>query len=648
MKTKILVLTLVAAAGASAAYAQEDETALETVVITAGRTPEAAEKVGRAYTVITAEELEEHHIQYVSDALRLVPGVAVSQAGSRGSLTQVRIRGTEANHVLVLIDGIEASETSTDGYDFSNLQTAGIERIEVLRGPQSAFWGSDAVGGVINIITKTGMRNGHEITAKSEVGTDGTVLGSVSLLGGGETFDAGVTASYRRSDGYNISPYGDEDDGDRNFTLNGKFNADITPDLRLDGSLRFVDRKSDYDAQDFSYDPVTFAAGSSYGLVLDTDNQTDTQDVLGQLGLTWTSLDGALTQETRVSGNHYTRDELEDGDEVEGGSKGGRTKASYQASYAFDTPSFADAHHQLTGGIDWERETFQLTEPRSAGALDDEKSRETYGFVGEYRGEFFDQLYLDAAVRHDLNDDFADATTFSLSGAWEIPNADTRLHSSVGTGVTNPTFTELYGYYPAYFVGNPDLEPEESFGWDVGIGHDFADGLVVADLTYFHQDLENEIYSNGSTVINMDGTSKRQGIEASLTINPFPGFSATATYTYTDAEDPDGDEEVRRAPHSGSLNASYQFYEGRARVFLDAVFNGEMKDYDYHTGRATYSTTTATLDSYTVVNLGGSYKFTDVLEGYARVENLFDEEYQEVYGYEAQGRTAFVGLKATF
>ncbi|MEM6464722.1 MAG: TonB-dependent receptor plug domain-containing protein, partial [Pseudomonadota bacterium] len=318
---------------------QEPITELKEVVISAGRNPVEAEKVGRATTVLTGEELEKTQVRYVADALRRVPGVAVSRTGSFGGFTQIRIRGSEGNQVLVLIDGVEVAGTAGGEFDFGSLQVADIERIEVLRGPQSALYGSNAAAGVIHIITKDGIRDGSEITVRSEVGTDETVLGNVLFQGGGANFDVALSGAFRRTDGFNISDFGSEKDGDRNLALNGKTRWDITEDLYFDGSLRFVDRKADTDGQDFGF------GSSTYGQVLDTPTFVESREFFGGGGLTWTLFDDRFVQRFRTE-----IADLENRGEGSFGSYGDdgrRYHTSYQATLFTDTPQFLESAHSL-------------------------------------------------------------------------------------------------------------------------------------------------------------------------------------------------------------------------------------------------------------------------------------------------------------
>ncbi|GGA86004.1 hypothetical protein GCM10011491_11990 [Brucella endophytica] len=220
--------------------------------------------------------------------------------------------------------------------------------------------------------------------------------------------------------------------------------------------------------------------------------------------------------------------------------------------------------------------------------------------------------------------------------------------------MTNPTFYEQFGYIPGTFKGNSNLKPEEGLGWDVGVEKSFFGNGLIVDVTYFHQNLENEIatvYNPDftSSPVNRDGESRRQGVEVSATVDFFNGLTMTGTYTYTDATEQTVDggprlAEVRRPRHTGSLNAAYVFYENRARVFAEAVLNGKMVDSVY----ASTLPPLVTLGSYTVINVGGSFKVNETVEIFGRIDNLFDRDYQEVYGFNTPGLTAFSGLKATF
>ncbi len=617
-------------ASATAAHAQS--TLLDQLSVTAGLTPMQEKEIGRSYTVITAEQLDQSQARYVSDVLRQVPGFAVSRSGGYGSLTNFRVRGSESNHTLVLIDGVRVSDTSTNAVDLSRLDISNVERIEILRGPQSAFWGADAMAGVVNIITKKGIHDGVQASLGAEIGTDGTRLGTANVSGGQDNFTASGTLSVRHTDGFNISSLGSELDGADHINGSASFSADATPTLQVDGSVRYTRAFGMSDGQD-----------RMTSIVMDTADTNLFEQLAGSFGAHWESDDGVWFQDARLSGTGQTY--TFDGEFPEKHS-GERYQGSYRAGYNFDTPDFADAKHTVTAGYDLLTETFRHLD---YGFVDpsqlETRQRTTHGVAAEYRGTYWDQLYVTGALRHDFNERYPDATTYSLSGAWQIPDVGTRLHASVGTGVTKPSFYDLYGYNPSTFVGNPNLKSESSFGWDVGVEQSFLDGLFVLDATYFHQNLEDKIaadYSNFPMVTsnNLPGISIRKGVELAATLNLDGGFALGATYTYTDARNPDGNVEKRRPAHMASLNAAYQFEDVPLRVHSEVVFNGETLDTDF----TTFSDTT--LPAYSTVNLGLEYKVSDSVDIYGRIENLFDTRYREVHGYNAPGRAAFVGVKA--
>ena len=632
--TRKSVLTLAVAASLSSTVQAAEEN--DTIVVTASLTGIEAEKLGRAHTVITAEELEHRQIRYLADALRQAPGLAVSQLGAYGGLTQIRIRGSEANHVLLLIDGIEVSEAGTGEYDLSGLQVANIERIEILRGPQSAFWGSNATAGVINVITKSGQRQDQSITITSEAGSDNTRQLGLNLLGGKESFDYSLSGSFRSTDGFNVSDFGSEKDGDINRTLHGKLNFDLTEQLRLTLSSRYINRDSDADEQDFA-----FPATATQGRIIDSDAFSDTEEWANAAILNWHQ--GPFSQQFKLEqSQNDRRSKTGFGDS---GSDTQRWKAAYQLGYEFESDN---AVHNITGGIEREREQFENVFPASADQAG-ERKRTLTGYVLQYQGDIHDRLFLTAATRFDNNDRFKNATTYSLSAAYRLNNG-ARLHSSVGTGVTNPTFFEQFGFSPSTFIGNPDLKPEENFGWDLGIELPLANSQTTLDITYFQEKLENEIVtvfdSNFfSTPQNSDGYSHRKGVELTLNTPLGKQINASASYTYTDSTDASDLDEVRRPRHSGALNLSWHSSDERTDAFLDAVYNGEMDDLEFISATPE---SRVTLDGYWRLNLGASYQLNETVQLFGRIENLLDEEYEEVFDYNAQGRTALVGVSARF
>ncbi|MFQ5564981.1 MAG: TonB-dependent receptor plug domain-containing protein [Paracoccaceae bacterium] len=630
-------LFLVLPAGSRAA----EPLALEDIVISAGRTPVAVANIGRSYTVVTGEQLRQRQVRYVADALRQVPGLAVSRSsGSIGGLTQIRVRGAESNQVLVLIDGVEVSSILTGEFDFGGLVAADIERIEVLRGPQSALYGSNAAAGVISIITRGGTRNEVSGGVTLEGGSDATALVSGHLRAGGESWDAALSAALRRTDGFDVStPGGGERDGDRNITVNAKGNWDLTGDLKLGATVRFTDRESEFDGFDFS-------GGPGQGTVFDEDDVNDQTEFFVSAFGAYEMLDDALVHELRFEFTDSDSTSTTDGVPTFT-SDGTRYHGSYQASYGFDLAAL-DSSHVVTAAVEFESEVYH--------APTGDQTRELYGLIGEWRGSFLDVIDLQAGVRQDFNDGFKDATTYSVAAAYTNEPTGTRLHGSVGTGVTNPTFFEQFGFSPGFFIGNPELRPERTFGWDIGVGQSFLDGALVADATYFRARVSDEIAPGFNvnaglpTSVNAPGESRRQGVELSLTATPVDALSLIATYTFTDSEDgATGLTEERRPRHAASLDVNYRFLRDRAGVNLEVIYTGPQVDSDFRNFFTNgFMAERTTLDDHVLVNLAASYRINETVELFARVENLTDADYQEVFGFTTQGISGFAGLRMSF
>lgn len=639
----LLLLSTSTAAFAQAPIAEQPEAASEeetgeqaavepsTIVVTGTATPVERQTIGNTLTVIEGEIIETKHTAYLQDILREVPGVAVNQGGSFGAVTQVRIRGAESNHVLVLVDGIEVAAASSGEFDFSSLLANDIDRVEVLRGPQSGLYGSNALAGVINVITKGG--DGPTLDAAAEYGTFDNMFGHAGVtFGDRETYISG-NAIYRRTDGFSSAAIGTEPDGDENLTLYLRGGAALADIARIDGSLRYVDKYTDTDGFDFSGGPLQ-------GLAVDDDSYSNTEDWSGGLTLTVRPID-RWENVVSVAYSH--------GDSVGGfggadtfGDTGERLKFAGRSTIGFDTA--ANARHFFTVFVEHEEESYRNPFPFDPSQNARQK-RDMLGYGAEYRLELADQLFLRAALRHDDNDAFADATTYSLTGSWVIPPSGTSIHASYGTGVTNPTFFEQFGFVPGQFVGNPDLHPEKVRGFDFGVEQRLFDNKLLLDATYFNSTLTDEIVSIFPSVENDIGESDREGVELTARVD-LGAISFGGSYTHLDATDPDGTEEVRRPKDQTSFDVTGRFAQDRATVTAGLIYNGQMLDTDFRNYFSNGFVAEKTpLASYTVVRLAGSFKVTDSIEVFARLENAFDEDYQETISYGTPGRAVYGGLR---
>ncbi len=601
---------------------------LDEIIVSGGLAPIPADQYGRAYTVLTSEEIERRGHRTVTDALRAVPGFNVSVGG----LSEFRVRGSEANHTLILVDGIEVQLTGSGAYELGNISVEDIERIEVLRGPQSAIYGSSASSGVLSIITK-GAEGPAGVSARLslEAGTDETLGFGLNLANRGERGFVALNFAGRSTDGYDISV----DDGGapdaRDSTaigLRGEYR--VTDWLTAGAILRRQERSEGYDNLAFPFGPGD--AKADY--VVDGDNTRVDEETNAAFYLIADTLGGRLRHELRFS--RLDAEQVFETGFGDFASESGRDQTRYTLSYGIDGP-VDTANHLVIGLLEREIEEFE----NSSGTFD----RRVDAMAVEYRGTFENGLSLQAGLRRDDNEAFEDATTWNAAIAYQFAGTDTRLRASAGIGIVNPTFFEQFGF-TGTFAGNPDLEPERLDGWDIGISHGFLGGRAVVDLTYFDQRITDRIGSEtvgGVTrPINLDGESTQRGVELAGTFQATPDLRFDLAYTYLDAEDPDGTKSIRRPENTLDLAATWTTFGGRGDI------TAAIRHVAGNTGLDRRTFQDVALDDYTIVNLGVSYDITDSAEIYARIENAFETEYEEQWGYTQPGRSIFIGARTTF
>lgn len=593
----------------------QQATMLDPLIVSGGLTPIESAKYGRAATVITARQIEERGILTVQDALRAVPGVAVNSTG--GNFTQVRIRGGEGNHTLILIDGVEAA--GGDGeYILSGLDTANIERIEVLRGPQSVAYGSNASSGVINIITRKGT-SGTQYGGSVEYGAGwaASAYASVRNERGGLSFNL----SRLDDEGWDFSGSGGEKDGTDRRTLNLAGDYEVTEGVKLG----FTFRKSE---ERYSYDNTNFLAATPSAYVVDATGPFSNRDEI-----TWQ----VFTEYTSPDGRFVGRLGFEQTDNKQSYNAGTPANTKSDAikarlSYGFDGP-VASADQIVT--LLAEREQDSSTSNPLYNRRNDSVAL-------EYRGSFESGLNLQIGARHDMNSVFGDSTTWTAAAAYTLQNG-MRLHASAGTGVVNPSYFELYAAVFGY-TGNPNLTPEKNQSFDLGIEIPFAQGRGGVDVTVFHETLVDEItaFSTGPGTFsyqNAAGKSQRRGLELSGNYQATDDLDLRLSYTRLDATEPAGIE-VRRPKHELGLGATLRTFGGRGTVSADARYVSG--NYD------TFGGVRSKLPAFWKVDLAATYQVADNVKLNARVENLFDKDYFEAWGYYNRGRTIYVGLGADF
>ena len=604
---------------------------LDQIIVTGSRAPLAVSASGNAVTVIERDTIDRRQVRYVTDLLRQVPGFAVSQSGVPGSQTQVRVRGAEANHVLVLIDGARANDPATgDEFRWEFLTTANIERIEIVRGPHSAIWGSDALAGVINIITRSGTST-PSIDAYLETGSENTLNSGLNGSYAGSNWDAGFSVERVATDGGNIARTGSELDPSAVTTaaVNGSWQAPNGIDVKV--AARHVSARSQYDSVDYL---VT-------GLPMDSDVSLDTTQNHAQLLLATGDADTRFRH--RLSANYADSDNQNSTAGVEDVSAlSDRLTLGYQADLRI-------GRNILSVALEREETSFEQRGPIEFGDPNQAREMTVDSVVLDYQGRLGEDVNWLASARYDDNSLFDNSLTGRLSFAWQVADR-TLLRLSGGTGRKNPTFIELYGYFPGQFVNNPDLEPEKSTAVEIGLEQHLAERLDL-QLTLFRQDLEDEI--NGfvydpvtflSTADNMSGESRREGVEVTLGWQASDRLSAGATYTYVDSTAADL-REVRRPRHSGSVDLDYAFHAGRGHLALAVAYGGTRTDTFFPPWPNPPET--ITLSTHWLADVTLRYQLSATVGLFTRVSNLLDADYEQVYGYRMPGRTVYAGVSVS-
>jgi len=625
---------------ASPALAEDADTIAGTIVVTASRSgdPVALSQLGASVSVIDADTMAQRQTRFVSDILRDVPGIAVNRG--IGGLTQLRLRGAEGNHVLVLIDGIEVSDPYQGEFDFGSLIADDAARIEVLRGQQSSLYGSDAIGGVIHYITASGAET-PGVQLRAEGGSFGSYAGRARIAGVSGDLDYALSSSWVHTDGTPTARGGNRDIGLDNVGATAKLAWSPGETFRLSAVGRY--NLTDADSNNSELD----TGSPLFGYLVDSPGVTFRNEAYyallrGELSLLdgrWTTaLSGQIADTTRKGFN---------ADGLDFGNKGRRLKGSLESTIRFGSGS---VRHRVTGALDIEREEYRtLTASPSPFVFDGERHSDNLGIVGQYDLTVDDALAIGASVRRDENNRFADTTTWRAQGSYRFETG-TRLHAAYGTGVKNPGYFDLYGYSDGRYIGNPGLKPERSKGWEAGVEQGWGD-LATIGVTWFDNQLTDEVFITypapdyTATPSNRDNRSKQHGIEVALSARPIPQLRIDAAYTWLHARE-NGAVEQRRPTHSGSLNVTGFSRDERFSATFTARYNGRQVDAAYTD--PSYVPVLVSLQEYVLINLSAEYRITPAVSLFGRVENLLDEEYEEVFSSATPGRGAFGGVSVRF
>jgi len=640
---KIIASTLLIVGFNAQSHAQDNtpDNAIElpNVVVTATRTETPENEVGSAITVITAQDISDKKINNVADALRTVPGLDVVRAGGAGQQTSVFMRGANSNHTLVLVDGVEMNDPSspTGAFDFAFLQTDNIERIEVVRGVASAAYGSDAIGGVINVITKKGTGK-TKLTAVAEGGSYGTWKTGGNISGGTERVNYSFDASRLETDGFssadknlgNVEP-----NGYRNTNLSGRTGFKVNEALDLGVTLRYGEGKSflDNGGGKGADDP------NSYGRF----NELFTRG-FGHLKL----FEGFWEQTVGVA---YSRTDRSNVNAIDPLNNFSSAATNLGEKVKLDYQNIFHVHKSNTVMLGVEQEADSLSSFASydspswssSGSIPI-KTMNTMGYYLQDQIKLFDRSFTTLGVRYDDNNRFGGHETWRANELYTIKETATRLKASYGTGFKAPTLNQLYD--TIYLSGNPNLKPETSRGWDVGVEQDIFKKFSTLGVSYFENDISNLIVatpqSPGSWVyINQNiSKAKTNGIETFMEMRPLTDLTLRSTYTYQDAKNSDtGNQLLRRPRNKASFDTDYRFLE-KAHVHVNVLMVGQKFDY-LENGQGP-------LSGYVMLNLAGSYDVHKNVQIFGRIDNVLNKQYEEVYGYGTSSVAGYGGVKLSY
>lgn len=617
----LLALAQAVSADASASNSQD-------IVITASRVPEKKKKSAASSTVIDTKEIVRLGDPLLCSFIRLTPSAAVETDGPAGSLTEVRIRGAEANHTLLFIDGIKANDPAAGDTPRFELLNADIaSRLEVIRGPQSALWGSDAIGGVVAVNGVAPEQSGY--SAGAEAGSFGfnRENASASLVSDKTTLLGAI--GWQRATGIDSFDYHGNKDGYRNFAGRLRGTWKLAPSVELGASGFYIAERTKFDGTD----PVTFLRADTLD---STKNHLGAGRVWLNFGEPASGLSGSVSTSLLDSSNHnfLAADELNS-------TKGSRWSSDAQLQYRF---SAGVLNNTAIVALDRDDERFHARDTVYGGASDQDRRRTHDAITAEWRSELA-PLVADLAVRRDMFSAFKDATTIRASLLANVGDGFS-VTGSYGEGIAQPTFFDLYGFFPGSFVGNPSLKPEISRGFEASVR--YRNGPFDAAVTAYRQRLHDEIVDTFdpvtflSSTINRTAISHRSGVELELGWSLADWLRLSANYAYLHATQPNDIEtgqvrEVRRPKNSGSI--ALDGAHGRLTYGVSLAYVGARSDTNFDTF------TPVTLHAYWLAGGRVAYALRPGFEIFVRGANLLNQRYEDVFGYHTEGRAGYVGFR---
>lgn len=592
--------------------AEVSATELDTIQVTANRHTQTTDEALAPVTVINRNEIELSAAKDLPELLQALPGISIAQTGGPGQLASLFMRGTESDHTLVLIDGVRIGSVSTGAAALHFLPLDQIEKIEIVRGPRSSLYGSEAIGGVIQVFTR--RKNDTGLLASLSGGSYQTGKGHLGFDWVQKNTSLGLTLAGEKTDGINAFKTADPDkDGYENISLNAHIKHQFSDTTNLQINALHAEGENDFDN---AFNPPGTKESSDFvqqainaRLKFESTENFDFSFFLGQ---------SSDELETRVSSpglsSSFTFDTQ-------------INQVSTQAIYALN------ASHQLTTGIDYRDDKLKSSAPFN------KNSRDNLGLFAAWFGEF-DRNHLNISLRNDDNEAFGNHTTGSLEYGFDI-NKQLRLTATYGTAFKSPTFNDLYFPDSAFFVSNPNLDPETSESLEIGLRGNQnlynwqinAYRTIIEDMIAFTSDPVTFI----GTVDNIDEAEiKGLEIEGNTTLK---GHKISLSYSHADSDDKrTGQALLRRPKNTVRLDVSRSFKNFSANVNLS--YNGSREDLDF----SGFPAQRVKLESYSLLNIGMQYKLSNQWKLFTKLNNLLDKEYGTVFGYNQPGFNGYLGI----
>ena len=609
MKTFRLFATTAALLLSSTAQAQTE------IVVTALRTPTSVENTGTQVTIVDSNEITNRQTATIAELLATLPGITIDRSGNTGSVSSVRIRGAESAQTLVLLDGVRMNDVAhpAAGFDFGSLVTGNIDRIEVLRGPSSVLWGSQAVGGVVSLTTRNPSENltskvrgeyGYADTVRTYADLSDTV-GSVSYLVGG---------GHERSDGISAAANGSERDGFKASAANAKVLVRLADNVH-------VDLRSNYLETRFSFDGFP----APRYILADTGEYSKTDSFSGYTGLNVSFFDDKFKNRASYSRVKLNRYNYETNNTENFHSAGINERFEYQGTVSLGS-------NKAIFGYEHEANDFETRYNYSGWRGGNNATANIDSIYAQLATKPLNNLSVNAGARRDWHSGYGNETTFGADAVYLL--GSTALRASYGEGFKAPTLYQLYGDY-----GNEDLLAETAKGFDVGVSHKFTDKFDVT-ANYFKRDTNNQIdFDLGTYTYSNLGTTSAQGAEVIATIVPLTNLAVSANYTYTESIDKDTGLDLPRRPrHTASIRSDYTWTSGLA-TGATIRYVGKAWENAANTNK---------IDSYLLVDATVRYPLTASLELTGRVENVFNESYETAKGYGTYPRAGYIGVRARY